>query len=651
MNKVRPIAFYLPQFFPTPENDEWWEPGFTEWTNVARMTPLFPGHYQPRIPRDLGFYDLRVPETRAKQAQLAREAGIEGFCYWHYWFGGGKRLLHQVFTDVVKSGEPDFPFCLCWANHSWYSKTWDPDLPDKLLVEQTYPGDQDLIDHFNEMLPAFKDKRYMKVNGKLIFGVFDPSKIDIQRMHTVWDELAHEHGLNGFYFFALCIGSPSLKYADPEKHYDSLVLDPLLDSLDAWQRSKSERNMRNSLIASGIPYTVRYDDYVTKTRDIFSRHPHVLPCINPDFDHSPRSGVVAHMLIDSTPEKWAQLCSIASEHVSGLPQQERLVFIKAWNEWGEGNYLEPDRRWGKQYIEATGRVFNNVTQTTQTELQCSSVSGTPLISIVIPLYNKEQYIADTLHSVLSQTFTDYEILVVDDGSTDNSLERAKEIKSDRVRYFSKPNGGPASARNFGIRNAIGRWVMILDADDLLAPDILQHFANLIQAHPDCHFFCGMHHLKKDGELIPYSKKYSEGVLKNNFLAWCTGRFMPVAGSCVILRSLLLQHPFKENLRRYEDAESLFGIMRNARIWTTTFPAMIYNRDSSSASNARLDIVEDFIGHLSLKGKSLWEQYALWRLYREGRRTYPGEMERLYKSTGFKSIKFPLLKLLLEIIYR
>lgn len=647
MSKVRPIAFYLPQFYPTPENDEWWEPGFTEWTNVARAVPLFPGHYQPRIPRDLGFYDLRVPETRQKQAELAREAGIEGFCYWHYWFGGGKRLLHEVFDDVVRSGKPDFPFCLCWANHSWYSKTWDPDLPDKLLVEQTYPGEEDIIAHFNAMLPAFRDKRYMKVNGKLVFGVFDPSKIDIKRMHEVWDRLAHEHGLDGFHFFALCIGSVSLKWSDKGHHYDSLVLDPLLDSVDAWQCSKSERQLRDSLIASGIPYTVRYDDYVNRTRDIFSQHPEVLPCINPDFDHSPRSGVVAHMLVDSTPAGWARLCTIASEHVMGRPEQERLVFIKAWNEWGEGNYLEPDRRWGKQYIEESGKVFRGDWQADAT----ATSSSTPLISIVVPLYNKEAYIRRTLQSVLSQTFADYEILVVDDGSTDGSLTQAKKIVSERIRYFTKTNGGPASARNVGVRNARGRWVMILDADDELVPGILEHFAKLIHEHPDCHFFCGQHQLRSNGQLTPYYKKYREGVLSNNFRAWCTGRFMPVAGSCIILRSLLLQHPFREDLRRYEDAESLFGIMRTARIWTTTRPAMIYNQDSCSASNVCPDIAQDFIGHLSLKGKSLWEQFALWQLYRQGRKLYPRDMERLYKGKGFSSIKFPLLKLWKGMRYR
>ena len=176
-NIIRPIAFYLPQFFPTKENDLWWEPGFTEWTNVARAVPLFKGQYQPRIPRDLGFYDLRVPETREKQVMLAKEAGIEGFCYWHYWFGNGRRLLADVFHDVVISGKPDFPFCLCWANHSWYKKTWDPTKPNTLLIEQTYPGTKDYEAHFYEMLPAFKDSRYMKVDGKLIFGVFAPNDI------------------------------------------------------------------------------------------------------------------------------------------------------------------------------------------------------------------------------------------------------------------------------------------------------------------------------------------------------------------------------------------------------------------------------------------------------------------------------------------
>lgn len=148
-NKPRIIAFYLPQFYPFKENDEWWGKGFTEWTNVGRAKPLFKGHYQPRVPADLGYYDLRVPEVRVQQAELAREAGIEGFCYWHYWFGNGKQLLQRVFDEIIESNQPDFPLCLGWANHSWYAKTWDKNSKDKLLIEQIYGGEEDYKLHFN----------------------------------------------------------------------------------------------------------------------------------------------------------------------------------------------------------------------------------------------------------------------------------------------------------------------------------------------------------------------------------------------------------------------------------------------------------------------------------------------------------------------
>ena len=125
--KARVIAFYLPQFHPIKENDEWWGKGFTEWTNVGKAKPLFKGHYQPRVPADLGYYDLRMPEVREAQADMAREAGIEGFMYWHYWFGNGKQILERPFNEVLSSGKPDFPFCLGWANHSWTRRTWNSD--------------------------------------------------------------------------------------------------------------------------------------------------------------------------------------------------------------------------------------------------------------------------------------------------------------------------------------------------------------------------------------------------------------------------------------------------------------------------------------------------------------------------------------------
>ena len=202
------IAFYLPQFHRTKENDEWWGKGFTEWTNVAMAKPLFRGHYQPKIPTELGFYDLRFSENREAQAILAQKAGISAFCYWHYWFGNGKKLLNMPFEEVVRLKKPDMPFCLAWANHSWYKKSWKTnksnfELPrgSKLLVEQTYPGIEDIDAHFYYLLDAFRDKRYYKIDGRLLFVIYAPLKmIDWQLFRDRWQELAQKEGLSGFYF-------------------------------------------------------------------------------------------------------------------------------------------------------------------------------------------------------------------------------------------------------------------------------------------------------------------------------------------------------------------------------------------------------------------------------------------------------------------
>ncbi|MBQ5655877.1 MAG: glycosyltransferase family 2 protein [Bacteroidaceae bacterium] len=273
------------------------------------------------------------------------------------------------------------------------------------------------------------------------------------------------------------------------------------------------------------------------------------------------------------------------------------------------------------------------------------------ISVIIPLYNKETTITKTIESVLNQDFDSIEIIIVDDGSTDASVANVKKINSDKIKLFSKPNGGPSSAKNYGVKQSSGEWIMFLDADDMLVSGILRHFATLVQEHPDCNFFCGSFLVKYGDKLFPCSQKYTNGVLKNNFKAWCLGHFMPVAGSYIILRQKLLQYPFREDLRRYEDAESLFGIMRSTRIWTTTQAAMIYNQDSCCASRARTDISEDFIGHLSFEGKSLWEQFALWQLYRQGVKLYPNNMNRLYNFKGYEILKFSLLNLLSRTIYR
>jgi len=356
MSKPRLIAFYLPQFYPTKENDEWWQPGFTEWTNVGRAKPLFPGHHQPKVPADLGYYDLRVPETREKQVELAKEAGIEGFCYWHYWFAG-KRLLDRVFREVVESGKPDFPFCLCWANHSWYKKVWDPTKPDTLLMEQTYPGEQDYIDHFNAMLPAFKDPRYMKRDGKLIFGVFAPLDVpSFQQFKNTWNRLAKENGLGGFYFFGICCGMEKADAAI-EKGYDGAAVEYTYLQ-NVVKNPVKEFFWHCVRYFTSFPKRMTYDRYVKDMLTYYKAKANYLPCINPNFDHSPRSNNRGVILLGSTPQKWGEFCRAIFNKTAFLPHDENIVFVKAWNEWGEGNYLEPDLQFGKQYIEETRKAWN-----------------------------------------------------------------------------------------------------------------------------------------------------------------------------------------------------------------------------------------------------------------------------------------------------
>ena len=359
----RLIAFYLPQFYPTPENDEWWGKGFTEWTNVKRAKPLFKGHYQPRIPADeLGYYDLRDPNVRIKQAELARSAGIEGFCYWHYWFAG-RQLLNRVFDEVVQSGVPDYPFCLCWANHSWWAKTWDPDIPDRLLVEQTYPGREDYENHFFAMLPAFKDKRYIRVDGRLLFGIFEPAGIpDIEEFTETWNTLAARNDLPGFYFFAFAQGSKSLDAG--RKSYDAIVYDAMHDAafMNRILPLNKLKVRLNTILH--LPVPMSYDFYARIALEKFNEYPEMVPCLVPNFDHSPRSGSRGVIIDGSTPEKWGRLCREVSK-LRAINGKDGLIFIKAWNEWGEGNYLEPDSLWGKSFLEETKNAGIQTTKETR----------------------------------------------------------------------------------------------------------------------------------------------------------------------------------------------------------------------------------------------------------------------------------------------
>jgi len=382
--KARVIAFYLPQFHPTPENDKFWGKGFTEWTNAAKAKPLFKGHHQPHIPADLGFYDLRMPEVREAQAELAREAGIEGFCYWHYWFGNGKQFLQKIFDDVVESGKPDFPFCVGWANHSWNNKNWvntKTFSKDFYIAEQTYPGPKDHEAHFYSLLKAFKDPRYIKIDGKLLFYIFAPTKFpNVSEFIDQWNNLAKKEGLSGFYFIAL---------QENGKFTEAMSLFKIIFGKEKFfTDSRSEFAKVFSLGFDGINSRglgvahYRYNrKYVAVLRNWFNRallklfdwrpvdkydykkvsmrmfteedrKDNIFPTIVPNWDRSPRAGKRAKIWYNYKPEYFKQQVELALNLIKDKPEQHRILFLMAWNEWGEGNYMEPDLEFGHGYINA-----------------------------------------------------------------------------------------------------------------------------------------------------------------------------------------------------------------------------------------------------------------------------------------------------------
>ena len=377
--KARVIALYLPQFHPTPENDRWWGPGFTEWTNVAKAKPLFRGHQQPRIPADLGFYDLRLPETREQQAQLAREAGVEGFCYYHYWFGNGRQLLERPLQEVVASGKPDFPFCICWANHTWSNKTWERKSAvqkNSVLMEQTYPGTEDDIAHFNTLLPMFKDRRYMTVDGKLIFAIYDPFGFkNVQQFIATWRRLAEENGLPGFHFIGMTPSTLTIRTApdgtrqrvmpnlESSAEIYRRVLDLGFDAVNSFGKRRGEmlyegkwKNIAKTVLRHiGFPTgSMRYD-YERTVRNYFAPEDtweNVYPSILPQWDRTPRVASMDGVYVNATPEKFENHIRQALSLIKDKQPEHRILFLKSWNEWGEGNYVEPDMEWGHGFIDA-----------------------------------------------------------------------------------------------------------------------------------------------------------------------------------------------------------------------------------------------------------------------------------------------------------
>jgi len=354
-NNVRFIALYLPQFHPTPENDEWWGKGFTEWTNVGKAKPLFKDHYQPHVPADLGYYDLRVPETRQAQADMARKYGIEGFCYWHYWFGNNKRLLERPFNEVLQSGKPDYPFCLAWANTSWQGFDYGAK-GRNMLIEQAYPGKEDNEIHFYELLPAFLDKRYITVDSKPFFMIFQPDQLPNQSAFIdQWQNLAIKNGLKGIFFIAQTNKEDSINNLLAKK-FDAINLVRLFNCFEHG-RSTIKKIKQKIIGETRVFDYEKAIDYWIGSED---RDNNCFPSVFPNWDHTPRSGVKGSVLHNSTPALFEKHVKQVVKEVIEKPYQHRIVIIKSWNEWAEGNYLEPDLKYGLGYLEALNRIQNQL---------------------------------------------------------------------------------------------------------------------------------------------------------------------------------------------------------------------------------------------------------------------------------------------------
>ena len=354
---IRSIAFYLPQFHPIAENDEWWGEGFTEWTNVRPARPLFRGHHQPHVPGELGYYDLRDPDVRQAQADLAVRYGVDAFCYYHYWFGG-RRLLQQPFEEVLATGRPDLPFCLCWANEPW-TRTWDGS-NDNILVDQHHSEEDDRR-HIDWLIEAFRDERYVRVEGKPLFLVYRAGTLpDPLAITRLWRTRAERAGLPGLF---LCRVESHFEGGDPRPlGFDaSIEFQPAFGQVK-WtlrQRFPVRRLMvkaklapaRASYVTLGYEQLVR--EMLHRERPDFPR----FPCVTPDWDNTPRRPYGAFLLTGSTPERFGGWVAEVARRLRTAPPEQRLLFVNAWNEWGEGCHLEPDERWGVGYLEAFAKAL------------------------------------------------------------------------------------------------------------------------------------------------------------------------------------------------------------------------------------------------------------------------------------------------------
>ena len=364
------IPLYLPQFHTIPENDKWWGEGFTEWVNVQNAKPLYPGHNQPRVPLNDNYYDLSDVETLKWQCKLAKDHGIYGFCMYHYWFNG-HLLLEKPMEMLLAHPEIDIKYCISWANHDWTDGWKAQDRAPKILIAHDFNDEQDWINHFNYMLPFFKDSRYMIENNKPLMIIYIPNLIrKLNKMLDLWTEMAKEAGFDGLTYIYQSAASSFDSSWDRSKFtygvemnpgYSNLYFQKKITSGFFPQLMKYSREIkrllgiRRSLLLQYRSREVKKNDYDDLWKNILrlrplTNGPKMIPCAVTDWDNTPRhcinGSVYEGVTVDKFSNYFKQLVANAKKYYD-----TDMIFVFAWNEWAEGGYLEPDHKYGYGFLE------------------------------------------------------------------------------------------------------------------------------------------------------------------------------------------------------------------------------------------------------------------------------------------------------------
>lgn len=521
--EVKYIAFYLPQFHPIPENDLWWGKGFTEWTNVSKAIPQFLGHYQPRIPGELGYYDLRISDVMARQIELAKNYGIFGFCFYFYWFNG-KRLLDKPLENLLNDNKLDLPFCLSWANEDW-TRRWDG-RSDQIIISQehSFENDSKII---YDLIKFFDDPRYITIDGRPLLILYRANILkEPNKTIDYWKRVALDNGFKEPYILA----TRTFGYNNPSNDGFEGVIDFPPHNINNLHELSKELDLLNPEY-SGIVY--RYSDLVDSSiKNISKEEYKKFFTVFPSWDNEARRPGNGLTFMDSTPELYGRwLDHVSRKTIKNFEKEERFVFINAWNEWAEGAYLEPDRRFGYAYLQMTRDVLINLSkpefkievkknniinssfsinkyQRMNKEIltkwpqysnvgkdiiqhECPKiidqlfpiVHPKPEVSIIIPVNNNFHDTFNCIKSIsLLSDKSSYEVIIMDDNSSDETSFVFSQCNN--IIYLkNNVNEGFLKSCNTAARHAKGELIILLNNDTIVLDGWLDYLANTTKINP------------------------------------------------------------------------------------------------------------------------------------------------------------------------